>query len=560
MAGSTLLIQDLFEREDPRFLGELYASDAEKKLKAFGARWAADARPFARAALLAYIADGCDRPHHRPLVKKLFKELEGKGDDEAMGAFMVAFDRLVKRKLVEGVRYSPATRSYEPRTRLVQVEDDDDNEDNDEDRFSTRTRRYLKRRAWRYFRVLGHRDPERYGHAIREALARYEDPDVATPAAFLDAWGLVHALYHGSPVLDRRPRGVVVTEGASLADLAPAPIYPEAWQDEPDAVLSLALHARSRPVRVFAIGLLKRDYAAQLARLPAKGLVMVVRSQHDEVAAFGAELLPKAPGLDALLVGDWLMLLEAKSEAALDLVCSLVAERVRVDRVTLDQAVDLACARPTRVAELGLRWVQEKPADGDAGLASLSRLVRAENARARAEGVRYYVAKIEATPGANAQRVRDLFDAKGAEVRAEAAALVTRSPRFRDDTALWGALAESPWADARAFLLKHLGERQKALLADERRHLWASTLLAVSRGSRDKRLALSQISDRIAQKPAEAEALLPLLAIALRSVRETERRAALAAVARAAFRAPALKDALERAVPELSLAAVGAAE
>jgi hypothetical protein len=75
----------------------------------------------------------------------------------------------------------------------------------------------------------------------------------------------------------------------------------------------------------------------------------------------------------------------------------------------------------------------------------------------------------------------------------------------------------------------------------------------VHRGGRAKRGALNQIADRIARRPAEAEALLPLLAIALRSVRAPEQRTALAAVARAAIREPALRGAVARALPELKL-------
>jgi hypothetical protein len=75
----------------------------------------------------------------------------------------------------------------------------------------------------------------------------------------------------------------------------------------------------------------------------------------------------------------------------------------------------------------------------------------------------------------------------------------------------------------------------------------------VHRGGRAKRGALQQIAERIARRPVEAEALLPLLAVALRSVRAPERRTALAAVARAALREPRLRAAIARALPELEI-------
>src|SRR5205814_8401887 len=79
--------------------------------------------------------------------------------------------------------------------------------------FSVATRHYLRRRAWRYFRRLGRAHPERYVSAISEALVLYEDVDVASGLALIDNWGLVHALFHHSPVLQARPRGWIPAEG-----------------------------------------------------------------------------------------------------------------------------------------------------------------------------------------------------------------------------------------------------------------------------------------------------------------------------------------------------------
>src|SRR4051794_27495042 len=98
-SSSSLLLDEFYEAADERFLDEVLASTAGKKLKAIADRWYADKRPFARRALLRYIDDGCDRPHHRPLVKALFKLAEKANDDEAMGHFLASFDRLIRRKL-----------------------------------------------------------------------------------------------------------------------------------------------------------------------------------------------------------------------------------------------------------------------------------------------------------------------------------------------------------------------------------------------------------------------------------------------------------------------------
>ena len=131
--------------------------------------------------------------------------------------------------------------------------------------------------------------------------------------------------------------------------------------------------------------------------------------------------------------------------------------------------------------------------------------------------------------------------------------------RFKDEPALWIALAESPYDDVRAVLVKHLEERSKQFPPQTLRHVWASSLLAVHRGGRAKRRVVQQLAVRIAASPADAASLLPLLAVALRSIRAPERRAALAAIAQAAFRAPGLRKAMIAALPEITLFAEEAA-
>ena len=81
--------------------------------------------------------------------------------------------------------------------------------------------------------------------------------------------------------------------------------------------------------------------------------------------------------------------------------------------------------------------------------------------------------------------------------------------------------------------------------------MWATTLLSVHRGSRAKRQAARQVADRLVAKPAEAKELVRLLGFTLRSVRASERRAALAQVVRAATADASLKALLARELPEL---------
>ncbi|MBI5549732.1 MAG: hypothetical protein HY901_38080, partial [Deltaproteobacteria bacterium] len=129
----------------------------------------------------------------------------------------------------------------------------------------------------------------------------------------------------------------------------------------------------------------------------------------------------------------------------------------------------------------------------------------------------------------------------------------------KDQTSLWLALAESPWDEVRAELARHLESRARQLSPQTVRHVWASVLLGVHRGGREKRRVVQQLAVRIVKTPDEATLLLPLLSVALRSLRAPERRSALAGLAQAAFREPRLRAAIGAALPELKLFAEEAA-
>jgi hypothetical protein len=555
-SASSLLLDEYYEAGDDRFLGEVLASTAGKKLKTLADRWYGDGRPFARRALLRYVDDGCDRPHHRPLVKALFKLAEMAGDDEAMGHFMAAFDRLVQRRLKPRRRWDPTDQILKDDPSVPKALG---NRESRAPRFSRRTRMYLVRRAFRYFRVLARHDVPRYGKAIRAALVLYEDQHLERTEQLLDAWSLVHALFWGSKVLHRDPHGIVVAEGRALAELTPAPFAPEAWQGALHGLLDLVVNARSRPVRTFAIGLLERDYADALRGMPLARVRGLLRSPHDEVQTFAAKVLRTTRGASSLTVDEWLELLRIDNQEALPILCEMVQKVVSPDRLSLAQCVQLACAKAGPVADLGLGWARKKPVNDADALTAVLGLSRAGVAHVREAGSAWVAEILGQAAFATAEHARELLDARYPEPRAAAFALIEKDARYRESMVLWGALSESPYDDARALLVRHLRERAKSFGAETLRQVWATTLLAVHRGGRAKRGALNQIADRIARTPAEAESLLPLLAIALRSVRAPERRVAIAAVARAALREPELRAAIARALPELKLSAEVAA-
>jgi len=553
-AASSLLLEELFAAGDLRFVDEVLASTAARRLKAFAERWYKDSRHFAREALHRYIDDGCDRPHHRPLVKALFKMAEAAGDDDAMAHFLVAFDRLIKRHIrtVQGWDYR-----LHQTVKSVVVEPDKTvrltSRAETDPHFSRRTRRYLQRRAFRYFRRIGTKDPARHGRAVRIALPLYRDEHLDSAPKLLDSWGLLHVLYIGSPVLSRIPRGIVLAPGHALSELVPAPIYPAAWQGCLGDLVTLLKKAQSRTVRAFALSLLRNDYGASLHTLPVMRLRALLLSPHEEVQTFAAEVLRNARDIHLLPIADWLELLTIETPTALDIVCELVAKHVSSSRLSLADCVALGCQRPAPVAELGLAWARTKRLSGEGDLITLLGFAKAESPRVRDQAVEWVTGLLEKSLQTLPVHVRELLDARHSNVRAHAMGLMARDPRFRDAPLLWTALTESPYDDVRAFLVRHLEDRGASVSEGSLRHVWATVLLGIHRGSRSKRRALSQVAARVARHPDQAESLLPLLGIALRSVRPPERLAALAAVASAAARTPALLDALARTLPEIRI-------
>src|SRR3954465_6550686 len=107
--GSWSLAEELFARADAGFGGELRRVHFAARLGDFAARWHADPRPFARAALLDYLSRPLNCYRHEPLVKRLFKLAGRAGDDGLMGAFLVAFDRTIRRARKTVRRYKHQT-------------------------------------------------------------------------------------------------------------------------------------------------------------------------------------------------------------------------------------------------------------------------------------------------------------------------------------------------------------------------------------------------------------------------------------------------------------------
>jgi hypothetical protein len=148
---------------------------------------------------------------------------------------------------------------------------------------------------------------------------------------------------------------------------------------------------------------------------------------------------------------------------------------------------------------------------------------------------------LSASPHFQPGWVLEYLDSRHADVRAEGWQWLCEDARASDNVDVWRKLLESPYDDVRLLLIADLEKRtsggvdprraDNGRLDDELvRFLWASVLLNIHRGGRTKPVVVGQLVRRLTHRPDEARALLPILAVALRSLRGPEWRAGLAGV------------------------------
>ena len=572
--------EEFFAAGSPEFVDAVRAIPDAERVGNFAARWYDDPRPVARQLLHQYLSRPLNAFRHEPLVKRLFKRAEAAGDDETMAYFLVALDRSVRRKRSRRYRPNPATGRWEP-TEVLVTSPSTTLPRNDafiqwldnpyyvrylrhRVLFSVKTRHHLRRRAWRYFRKLGRRQPERYLPGVLTALRLYTDDDTRDGPALLGNWGLLHVLFHFCPALESRPAGWRVAAGHSLAELAPAPMFAKLWREQPREVLNLLETGQCRAVRQWAIQWLKRERPELLAEIPLERLIGWLTHPSPEMVELASELLGRASGLERVPVSRWLKLIQGAKPEHLDLICDLIARNVAPERVTLTEAVSLAMQPPAPVALMGLRWLQGKRPVAEAEVRAVLDLREAASEPLRPELIRWACRVLGEVPAFNPEWVLEFLDSRHEDVRVEGWYWLQNEPRAREDVQVWQRLLETPYDEVRQKVLAHLEERVKdgpLFGALERevfspalvRFIWASVLLNIHRGGRNKPAVVKQLVERVARKPEDAPELLPVLGVALRSVRGPEFRAGLTGVVQLLERRPDLRPAVESAFPELRM-------
>ncbi len=582
---SLLLVEEYFDAEDERFLAAVRTRYPPAELAAFADRWKKDPRPWARRQIFLYLSLPLEVPGHHPVVKRLFKHAEQTGDDELMGAFLHVFDCLVRR-----VRKKRRRWTYDPVTRRSTVEEEDilhlpantlapwkvqqyRNPRTGQTieypfhnamarrgalLFSLATRRYLRRRAWRYFRHLAYKQPEvRYLSAIASALGRYEDKDLQRGEDLLESWGLMHACFHGHDALEFKPQGVRLREGRSLSELTPAPYRPELWKDVVgfSMLLTILTGAPARCVRTWARQMLEREHAQRLKQLDPELLVQLLDSADEEVQQFAAQLLGSLEQAAHWPIEFWLRLLETKDPAAIALICEAMQKHVRGDRLNLEQCLSLATARATPVAKLGLALLKERKFATAAERGLLIRIAAAKCGALGQDLATWTLSVVGTAATYDREVVLALLDSLLTEIRAGAWNWLQAGPPIPEDPVLWCRLLETPYEKLRLALVDRL--QHKASLPGASSHdlapVWAAVLAGVHRGGRQKLKAVEQLAGAAIRRPEQAGELVAVLSVAVRSIRKPEARAALSAIARIVESRPELEPLVAAQLPELSL-------
>ena len=553
---SSLVLAELYESGDSAFLDLILQQRGNlKPLLGIIEKWKKDRRPWARAAKIDFLLRSESPWEIRVVFKRLFKQAWADRDDELMVAFMVSLDRSIRRKRSKRYHFVPGTVETVEVLRVPLRRTTSE--------FSTPTKHYLRRRAWRYFRRLGHSDGAAYLAAMATTLTRYTDDDVRAGENLLDNWGLMHACFGKSPELAFNARHTNLAPTGRLGGLVAAPMFERHWAvaDGCPRLLDILLQSHCRTVRVWAIQLLRRLHAESLPKIDAQTLLRLIDHADPDVAGFAAELLSNAQTVSAFPMTTWMDLLATRNPMVVATICQAFQKHVSFDRVSLAQAVELAARVAVPVANLGLEILGSKTIRSAADLRLLAGLAAARCGAVGKQVSQFALSRLNVAGVYQLDEIVAFFDSRLLTLREGSfEALAAQSPADMDP-AFWARLFESPYDDVRIELIDRLKMRVSlpGASAESLAWLWQNVLLNIHRGGRSKLSALRQISDYIVREPQSARALLPVLTIAIRSVRPPEARHGLAAIVSAVDQIPALADDVRRHLPELQLDAAGAA-
>lgn len=590
---SKILLEELFASEDDRFLDIFIQFDSYQFLKTFSNQWIVDQRPWARKQLLRYLQLPLNFPGHEVVVKQTMKSALEKGDDELLIHHMVMLDRLVRRSRIKTYSYDYRARQsfvreylfacpnktvrnqsnrfqeYTYLGRKVRVTLPDIRNRARNRLFSQRTRFHLRRRIWRHFRFMAYQDSERYVEAITSALALYEDSFFDSGEAILDNWSLMHACYFCAPEISFTESHTNIVRGQSLATLKASPYRPEAWTISSTAskLWNLLANARSQFVRMWTIEMLRNVHGAWLENVSIHELIPLLSSGDATVAEFAVELFQKHRSLSKVDIATWLSLLDGAEFSVLPIICEAMKSSIDPARLSDEQLVDLTTARPASIAKLGLVWLQQRHEQHPLSTDHLRRLASARcewEANAIAD---WAIVELTQPERYSAEYLSEFFDAKSAAIRFSACQWLTsvltsqtsdQTLPTQHDPHLWLMLIETPYDEVRFSLLDLLGDFldktpeqiDESISVDQYVRILSAVVLCVNRGSRNKPKAINQLSALAIRNPEKSDVVIPVLAIAARSIRDPEKAAGLSGLATIISQHPTLAAQVEGVISE----------
>lgn len=571
-----MVVDELFSQAGDDFVEHLRQISSPKYLAGMAVRWSKDSRAWAREQILEYLEHPFDRPGHHPIVKRLFKKAEAENDLELMGSFLVAFDRLVRRVRLTRQRYNFSTRQfqsteilYSPRDQIMPTPSEHAERFASPSMkrrrtprlFSYRTRRYLQRRAWRFFRKMGRKNPEEYLQSVAKVLMAYRDEDLKSGENLLDSWSLMNLAFRGSSILEFSHSHINLADERSLSELTAAPYLEETWS-RPGAMgtlIKVVTEGKSRLARVWGIQLLDRYHSDSMRSLTGEQLLSLLNHHDEEVQQLGAKLIANHEASAHWPVATWLELLRTRNPAVVSAICDAVRHRVNPERLDLIQCMEVATLRSTPVAQLGLDWLLSRTIRNPEQRKVIEKLADAECTALGKKIAGYGLSILGSDDVYQTDGVTSFFDSTNSEVRRGALEWLSGDSPGRRDPELWCRLMESPYDDVRMRLIEelqtslHHTRLNSILVNQDFEAMWKTVLLNIHRGGRAKLKALRQVSQAIIEDVYRADRLIPLLVIAIRSVRPAETRAGLSAILTAISSRPELEAVLSKEIPELEL-------
>ncbi len=388
----------------------------------------------------------------------------------------------------------------------------------------------------------------------------YRDADVERGEDILDCWGLMHLCFGQHPGIRFSTSRVMLTTLATLGDLTAAPYFEEHWKSAEAAPLLLELlgNCQANLVAVWCQQMLDRFHASFVESLPIEQLRALLEDEKQSVRQFAATALKRSKLLAAASLQVWFELMTVTDPLALTVICEAFVQHVDFSQVSWEGAVQLATRQPTPVARLGLEILEKKTNLTDDDLARLSDLAHARCSAIGQALALWALPQVASEQHYQTDAVLAFFDSPQLTVRQGAWSWLHADPMpAHEDSVLWSRLLETPYDDVRMELVTALERRTRSqaasLAGSDLPYLWSSVLLGIFRGGRKKALAVRQVAQAMEQDPTRSAELLPVLAVAVRSIRGPEQRAGLSAVARLLERRPELLAEVQQHLPELEM-------